>query len=42
MKTLKNVNYTKALATVMPRQNGTPAGLAALQAALERGKELTK
>jgi hypothetical protein len=39
MKTSKNVNYTKALATVMPRQNGMPAGMAALAASLERGKE---
>jgi hypothetical protein len=42
MKTQKNVNYTKALATVMTRQNGTPSGLAALAASLERGRELIK
>lgn len=41
MKTSKNT-YTNQLATVMPRQNGTPKGLAALQASLVRGKELVK
>lgn len=30
------------LSKVMPRQNGSPAGFAALQASLLRGKELVK
>ncbi|MBB6109739.1 hypothetical protein HDF23_002488 [Mucilaginibacter lappiensis] len=39
---MKTSNYTKQLTVIIPRQNGTPAGLSALQAALLRGKGLVK
>jgi len=38
----KTKDFSKQLSAIMPRQNGTPAGLSALQASLLRGKELTK
>ncbi|EHQ29001.1 hypothetical protein [Mucilaginibacter paludis] len=38
----KSENYTEQLSVIMPRQNGTPAGLSALQASLLRGKEMAK
>jgi hypothetical protein len=39
----KNTNeYTNQLLTILPRQNGTPAGISALAASLLRGKELSK
>lgn len=41
MKTSKNT-YTQQLAVIMPRQNGTQAGIAALADSLAKGKELTK
>ncbi|AMR32395.1 hypothetical protein A0256_13665 [Mucilaginibacter sp. PAMC 26640] len=36
--TKSNVSYTKQLTAIMPRNNGTPEGLSALQASLLRGK----
>ena len=43
MKTSKNTNtYANQLSVIMPRQNGTPAGVSALQASLNRGRELAK
>jgi len=36
------VSFTNQLSAIMPRQNGTPAGLSALAASLERGKEIVK
>lgn len=33
----KGVDYSKALAIVMPRNNGTQAGIEALRASLLRG-----
>ena len=52
MSTLKSPNkglsvgtessFTNQLNFIIPRQNGTPAGLLALQASLLRGKGLTK
>jgi hypothetical protein len=44
MKTTKNTTptYVAQLATIMVRQNGTPAGLAALKASLERNEKEAK
>jgi hypothetical protein len=39
---MKTPNYTIEITKVMPRKNGTPAGLTALAASIAKGKELVK
>ena len=38
----QNTNYSKALEVVMTRNNGTQAGISALQASLIRSQSLVK
>jgi|GEM_PF-6910363 len=35
-----SMSFTHQLSAIMPVKNGTPAGVSALQASLQRGKEL--
>jgi hypothetical protein len=39
---MKTLNYTKQITAIIPRQNGTPAGVNALAASIAKGKELVK